>query len=143
MIALATCSYSEYRPDMGAPVRASLGTPKWFSYPLPASWLNAAPDGWMLNVDYDKYRRAYFSKLDKIGIDRLRGDLEHIADAYTALNGTRPDRLVILCYEGLRNPQKWCHRTMFAEWWEAQTGEHVPELGATCPAPAPQPPTLF
>lgn len=36
--------------------------------------------------------------------------------------------LVLLCYEDLRDPEQWCHRRIFAEWWLAQIGEVVDEL---------------
>ena len=36
--------------------------------------------------------------------------------------------LVLLCYEDVRVPGDWCHRTVFAEWWAEQTGELIEEL---------------
>ena len=36
--------------------------------------------------------------------------------------------LVLLCYEDLRKPDQWCHRTLFAEWWQKMTGEVINEL---------------
>lgn len=144
MTELATCSFSEFRPNMGAPVRTSLGTPRWFPHDLPAAWLDTAPDGWMLKQNYDTFRRVYFEKLDRIGVDKLLGDVDHLARSFAQLNGGKePDRLVLLCFEGLKNPDKWCHRTLFAEWWVTNTGEPVAELGATAAPPVPEDPMLF
>ena len=36
--------------------------------------------------------------------------------------------LVLLCYEDVRNPEDWCHRTMFAQWYCEHTGEIIEEL---------------
>ena len=41
--------------------------------------------------------------------------------------------VVLCCYEDVRQPDEWCHRLVFAEWWFKQTGEVILEL------PNPQP----
>ena len=38
------------------------------------------------------------------------------------------DQLVLCCFEDLRTPGAWCHRRIFATWWEQATGEPVLEL---------------
>ena len=35
--------------------------------------------------------------------------------------------MILLCYEDVTNPDEWCHRTVFAKWWEDNTGETVEE----------------
>lgn len=147
-IPLATASYNEYAPDLGAPVRTSLGAPRWFPYPIVLSWNNIMPDRWMLNIDDEqRYRDKYLAKLDRIGVETLRGDIDALAEghAYSHM-GEVPNRLVLLCYEKLSKPGNWCHRSMFAQWWADNTGEWVEELGAQ-PRPAetfnPEPPSLF
>ena len=37
-------------------------------------------------------------------------------------------KLVLLCFEDIRKPENWCHRTLFAEWWLAHTGEVIEEM---------------
>ena len=37
-------------------------------------------------------------------------------------------KLVLLCYEDVRVPEDWCHRTVFAEWWAEHVGEAIEEL---------------
>ena len=41
--------------------------------------------------------------------------------------------VVLCCYEDVREPNEWCHRLVFAEWWLKNTGERIEEL----PNPAP------
>ena len=42
--------------------------------------------------------------------------------------------VVLLCYEDVRKGESdWCHRTIFADWWQEKTGEVIPEL----PDPSP------
>lgn len=42
--------------------------------------------------------------------------------------------IVLCCYEDVRIPDEWCHRLVFAEWWQARTGMAIPELqdSSTC-----------
>jgi rubrerythrin len=37
------------------------------------------------------------------------------------------ERLVLLCFEDVLAGES-CHRRTFAQWWEEQTGQEVPEL---------------
>lgn len=84
--------------------------------------MELAPDGWMLGVDdEDRFERAYTRKLDKIGADRIGELLRAISD-----EAGRAD-LALLCYEDVHAGQV-CHRSMFARWWTAQTGQRVEEL---------------
>lgn len=144
-MALATCSYTEFRPEMGTPVRFTAGYPRWLKldYKI-AGWarlpsptreiLSLVPEG------RDVYTAAYRRHLDVHGVDAIRAELVRLV----------PDggRIVLLCFERLdevdkkTRQSKWCHRTTFARWYEALTGEDVPELGATH-ATAVSPPTLF
>jgi hypothetical protein len=34
------------------------------------------------------------------------------------------------CFQDVRQPDTWCHRLVFAEWWQEQTGETATELEA-------------
>jgi len=38
------------------------------------------------------------------------------------------DQLVLLCFEDLRTPGRFCHRRVFATWWEELKGQVVTEL---------------
>ena len=125
---LATCSYGEYRRDMGTAVRITLGVPRWISLPDPrysryAKWpyiAELAP------------RRDYFKAPEAVFDAKYLGQLERLAaDIERKLTWIEPEhgRLVLLCFErNVQGPHD-CHRRLFADWWTARTGEDVPELG--------------
>lgn len=148
MINIATCSYSEYRPEMGMPVRASIGAPRWFTHPH-ACWPNVYPQRHWLQLPYDQYLPRYLDMLDAHGPQKLRDDLEAMATTFKQnYGGDRPTRAVLLCYEKLSkvlpdNEPNWCHRSMASSWLSFHLGVAIPELGAL-PGPAVDPdPTLF
>ncbi len=104
-------------------VRISLGTPKWdVGYKIYGEFKNLMPFG-LLNKyeDYEPFKREYFQRLDRVGIGRIRSEL----DSWKRFN----QDVVLLCYEDIRKgPTNWCHRTAFAEWWKLKTGETLEEL---------------
>ncbi|MGZ4303127.1 MAG: DUF488 family protein [Gaiellaceae bacterium] len=63
--------------------------------------------------------RRYRERLDAIGAKGLQ---KCFADISAEHDGRG---LVLLCFE---KPGQFCHRRVLAEWWEEQTGQHVPEL---------------
>lgn len=116
---MATCSFADYRPEMGKPIRISLGRPKyrtliesddrlWALTPR-SDYFHAAPE---------EFDRRYVAQLDRVGVERLREQFEAFDDGQP---------LILLCFE--RNGAD-CHRRLFSQWWLEQTGEHVPELHA-------------
>ncbi|QBI56812.1 hypothetical protein [Streptomonospora litoralis] len=132
---LATCTYQEFTADMGVPVRTTVGYPRFKLAAAPAGHARLiTPANWMLKAGYATYADAYRRRLDDAGVDAIRTELEQIP-----AEGENTRR-VLLCFERLTKPGVWCHRTMFAAWWQEHTGEEVPELGAL---PQPGPPTLF
>lgn len=125
---LATCSYKEFRPDMGRAVRITYGRPRWaLAYPLVGHARLLTPTGPMLKMPLDAYTLAFHRMLNAAGVDAIRAEL-----AAFAAGQDKP--LVLLCFERLDQPGEGCHRTDFAAWWREQTGEIVPELGAHAPA---------
>jgi hypothetical protein len=108
-----------------APVRTSIGAPRWpLSYVLHGECKLLMPRRPMLKMEIEEYRPAYIALLEGHGVEKIQADLERLAQ--TA--GGRP--LVFLCFEDLAKKDNWCHRRMFADWWEAATGQEVPELAA-------------
>lgn len=120
---IATCSFFEFEPSMGQPVRISLGRPRFrISWQLPSDRLEElTPRGWYFNAPPEEFGRRYLEQLDQVGPARLWEIFQGLS--------TGNDRLVMLCFE--RNVQSAadCHRRRFAAWWFEQTGEFVPELG--------------
>lgn len=126
-LTLATCNYHAFRSDMGIPVRTSNGLPKYWPHNgiLP-HWEAVTPNR-PFNLPFEPFRKNYRAKLSGSGLASLRADMETI---YEAAKGDWPsNRLVLLCFENISKPDNWCHRTMFREWWQEQTGETIPELG--------------
>lgn len=78
------------------------------------------PDHWSLG-EWRELSRAYWSKLDALGVERIAGELAEISEHHGGLP------LALLCYEDLLKGDL-CYRAVFSEWWEHHTGEQVLEL---------------
>lgn len=143
MMEIRTCSFGEFRPEFGYPIRTSRGAPKWFSYPY-MCWESVYPKYHWLQLPYDEYRPRYLRHLNEQGMDKLLGDLEFMSEEYAKANDGEVKPLTLLCYEKLSKPEAWCHRTLLAEWLETGFGSPVVELGAKPesldPVPPPEPP---
>ena len=88
-------------------------------YDLPYELKNAStikPYGIFNKYSGEQYVEKYFERLEKIGVDRILEDLRKA-------QGDKKN-LVLMCYE--KNPEE-CHRSMFAKWWLAKTGEVIEE----------------
>ena len=108
------------------PIAVSLGAPKFpLRYRVVATCMTLAPTREILAIDdKERYRAKYRARLDAIGVDSIRAALAPFET---------PDReIVLLCFEDLREPGRFCHRRFFAEWWEERTGERVEELAEPC-----------
>jgi hypothetical protein len=70
--------------------------------------------------DADAARVSYREGLEQIGAERIRDQLQELADAAGA-------PLVLLCHENVMEGQG-CHRRWFADWWLEQNGIEIPEL---------------
>ncbi|MGW1989602.1 hypothetical protein [Embleya sp. NPDC001921] len=135
---LATCTYQEFAPHMGTPVRTTVGHPRFpLSYQLGGHATLITPTRDLLKVNArDAYEWGYRRLLNERGIDAIAAELAAIARAN---DPGRP--IVLLCFDRLdrlKPPDNWCHRSFAATWYAEQTGEPVPELGAATPAPRPQ-----
>jgi hypothetical protein len=104
-------------------VRISQGTPRFLKYTLDNSFPEIMPSWSMIKMtDFEEYQRQYLNLLERIGIDIISCRIEFLQQVAAG----KP--LVLLCYEDLRKPELWCHRTIFAEWWRQQTGVIILEL---------------
>lgn len=128
---LATCSYKEFRPNMGISVRISLGGPRWWKTPPQASiWALTPRKDYLRGTTDDEYISAFLQQLATYGVETIEKQFQIIHDAFPG------ERLVLLCFEDLgkfaggARGGDWCHRSLFSWWWEEQTGEKIPELGA-------------
>lgn len=105
-------------------VRISVGSPRWkLSYTVSGAITELMPKGIFGKYDNDKaaFEVEYRKRLTCIGAEYIRKILRQ----YEQLGKD----VVLLCYEDVRKGEDdWCHRTMFAKWWQEQTGEVIPEL---------------
>lgn len=103
------------------------------------AWDNVFPQYAFLKLEYDQYLPRYLAKLEQVGVDQLRDDLDFMVSTYSQhMPGPAPTTAVLLCYEKLsKGPDNWCHRTMLADWLTQHMGATVVELGAK-----PEPPAL-
>ncbi len=100
-------------------VRISLGLPKWkLPYELAGAIHELMPMGIFGIKDYDEFHKRYFARLDALGVNTIQENLRRFE------NLGKP--VVLLCFEDVR--KNWCHRNMFASWWEHHTGEVITEL---------------
>ncbi|MEU0770548.1 hypothetical protein [Streptomyces albogriseolus] len=128
-VRLATCSYQEFEPDMGIPVRATVGAPRFrLGYVLGGAMPEAAPERWFMNREYDEFRRRMRHKLHQVTIERFMAAAQAIADRHGKPDAT----IVFLCFENGHNKKGWCHRAMLAEWLR-EKGQECRELGSLSP----------
>ena len=79
------------------------------------------PIGLRTIENVDEFCRLYYERLDAIGVDRIREQLNY----YESFG--KP--VVLLCFEDIRKGgDNWCHRSVFAKWWKERTGEVISEL---------------
>lgn len=120
MVQLATCSWRAYRPEMGVAVRITLGRPPhWFKHPHEEVRLLAPPPAVFRLESDEAFTEGYERHLERVGVDRLRVEFRELSERHEGR------RLVLCCFEARVEE---CHRGQFARYWEAQTGEAVPEL---------------
>lgn len=134
---LYTSRYQRFQPTQGAPIRSTAGYPRFrLDYRLAGHATLITPMRWMLAIqDEDRYRNAYTEMLTTNGLSAIQEELATLAA------DVGNDRLVLLCFCDLTvpPPDNWCHRRIFADWWQDQTGIEVPDLAD----PEATEPTLF
>ncbi|MFC1418713.1 hypothetical protein [Streptacidiphilus cavernicola] len=135
---LATCSFPEYREEMGVPVRISTGFPRYIRYPLPWKIEGFMPTRPMLSLPKERYEER-FSEIWRRELEVSAAEAWRI---HQAVNASPTTPLVLMCFEQLARTDKgrgnWCHRSMLGGYFAA-AGIVVPELGAV-PGPPPPPP---
>lgn len=129
-------SNKEISNDTHYPVGISIGRPRFrLGYELREQCYSLAPKGYMLSMDIEAFRRAYYGKLRDIGRDRI---ISMVKKLYEKARGEGKE-LVLLCFEDVRVEGDWCHRTIFAEWWAENVGEAIEELPDSTPPKAKKP----
>jgi hypothetical protein len=112
---------------MGVPVKTSIGRPKFpIPYELTEEVRRLMPWGLFgTNLSADEFTAGYVERLEKVGVVALLRQFDAIARRHGGA------RLVLLCFEDVlagKNRARFCHRRVFADFWQAETGQDVPEL---------------
>jgi hypothetical protein len=119
-VRLYTSRYQRFQSDQGAPIRSTVGHPRFrLNYRLAGHATLITPMRWMLEInDETRYRTAYTDLLAAQGLAAIQEELATLATA------SGHEQLVLLCFCDLTvpPPNSWCHRRIFADWWQDQTG---------------------
>lgn len=96
-------------------VGISIGTPKFkLAYRLENQCYSLAPKGYMLRMNLEDFKKAYYEKLNGIGKDRIISMVMKM-ERDAAEQGKD---LVLLCYEDVRIPEDWCI-------WDFKDASHI------------------
>jgi hypothetical protein len=124
---LGTCSYARFQPEMGVPIRTSVGAHPKFRRGV--VFLGAfAPFGVfgaMKDEPMAVQHQAYIDRRLIPGRERIELRLDELTDEHPG------ERLVLLCWcVGSDWYVKDCHRRWAAAWLHDEYGIEVPEIGA-------------
>jgi hypothetical protein len=127
-VELFTARYADYAPVWGVAVRTSVGTPKvWRHGPL-EHVRRLTPYGLLHVTDRAEFTRLYTARLERAGAEAIRARLQGISDAHDGWP------LVLCCFEDVREPGVWCHRTTLGAWLRNRLGVEVTEVGRSAAA---------
>lgn len=92
------------------------GLPRFkLKYQLDGNIIQIAPPRYLFHEENrEVFTKQYFQYMNSQGIEKI----ELLLDIYKS-NGKD---IVLCCYEDVRIPDEWCHRLVFAEWYEEKTG---------------------
>lgn len=108
------------------PIGITAGNPRFrLSYRLATNLRLLAPSRAWFDLADDEFERHYLHKLDEQGVDMIAAELRETFETHRT---SEHDGLVLLCFEDLAVPGAFCHRRLFASWFERETGQPVPEL---------------
>ena len=98
------------------------GLPRFkLGYERAGNIIDIAPTRELFKVeDRDAFTPPYKAHLDELGFERISTQIQKYVEF--------GKDVVLCCYEDVREPNEWCHRLVFAEWWFEKTGERIPEL---------------
>ena len=104
-------------------VRTSRGAPRW---KVPYTTVNcpmlAPPKAVGMADNVLSFSLDYADHLEEVGVDNIKAEINSLKQAA----GKR--KIVLLCFCDLNQEHAYCHRRVFATWYEAETGVKVKEL---------------
>ena len=94
-------------------------------YNLAGNIIDIAPTKALFNI-YDRatFTPPYKQHLDEVGLKQISAQLKKYLDM--------GKDVALCCFCDVRKPD-WCHRLVFAEWWQEKTGEVINELEDNSP----------
>jgi len=106
-------------PEDYTKVRISIGNPRWkLPYEIAGKIPELMPTRDMLGMEFKEYQKIYLNMLEDVGIDKIKKILKQFGN-----------KVILLCFENIsKDTETWCHRRMFAEWYESKTGTKIAEL---------------
>ena len=98
------------------------GLPRFkLGYERAGNIIDIAPPREIFHInDRAQFTVPYMAHLDSIGVESILAQIQK----YVELGKD----VVLCCYEDVREPDEWCHRLVFAEWWFRKTGQVISEL---------------
>ena len=97
------------------PIRISWGFPRFkLSYKIIGKIPELTPEKDMRYLNEADYIYHYRAILEEETVEAIKKRFQELGD-----------NLVLLCF---CNPGKFCHRSVFAKWWDEKTGEEIKEL---------------
>ena len=117
---ILTSNYTSRKiTDAHAALRTSIGYPRFkLAFSLAGSVPELMPKREWLRLPRVEYETLYLAKLESIGVDAIRAAIDKAAAGRTP---------VLLCFCKL-DEVEFCHRRLFASWWERNTGEVIQDL---------------
>lgn len=105
-------------PEDMIKVRISLGNPRWKTpYQISGTIKLLMPHRESLQLDIQSAVSDYKKKLSQTDIETVKKEILAFGE-----------NVILLCFENVTKDDSWCHRRIFAEWYEQKTGEVVQEL---------------
>lgn len=121
-----TCRYQEFRQGMGAPIRTTLGHPRFkLGYDLAGTLMEVAPSRAIFKLPNPQFVAGYEELCNAYGAERFWS----LFQATSARLGGQD--LVLLCFCDLTKADACCHRRCFADWFQRETEYEIKELGRT------------
>jgi hypothetical protein len=112
------CWFEQY-PASCIQVGISRGVPRGHSAGY-RMYRRLMPGPWFASVSAEVYMRRYFDILSKLDPREVLAEILELA------HGKAP---ILCCYESLRRPTQWCHRSFVSAWLADTLQLVVPEYG--------------
>ena len=115
-------------PSRHTVVQISAGRPRYrLTYELTEQLKILAPTRAMFKLEQGEFEQEYIRRLELLGWEDILEELRAIDER----NGGKD--LVLCCFEDIRVPGQWCHRTMFAKWFGPKVCYRLNELPEVTP----------